>query len=129
MNKELIELEDNISKMIYSDNGRTTHFSYTNKDNIYNVSVYTYNRINKETFLLYKSSSDSYSNCLEKVIQYLSLGKSRSYTVNWSRIDRSIEIQKSYFYCTDIEDVLYKFFEGKDKNLYIIYEIKMNPIS
>jgi hypothetical protein len=124
----IIQLEDEISKLVYSDNGRTVHFEYCGSGN--QVNAYTYNKTNRETFLLKKAIGSSYQECLEKILIYIKENEKSydSYTVIWSRKGRN-ERNMSYFYCTDVIDVINKFFDGKDKKLYIVYEIKMNPKS
>jgi hypothetical protein len=54
-----------------------------------------------------------------------------SFTVNWSKKENGTlgSYNTSYFYCHDITEVISKFFAGKSVRDYVIYEIKLNPIS
>jgi hypothetical protein len=127
MDNKIIKLEDKIATLILLDNQRSVHFEYENN---LMVSAYTYNSTTRETFLLKKEVGLSYIDCLEKILEYVKSSQTsyNSYTVIWNRKGRS-ERNVSYFSCRDILEVVDKFFEGKDKNLYLVYEIKMNPIS
>jgi hypothetical protein len=147
-NKIIIELEDKISELVFSDNGRKLRFDYKSID--YEVSIdnlesaqpqyrkvnrkqvlaYTYNLQNDETFVLRTSVGDTYESALADILSYVRTHKREmnSYTVVWTK--RGLrEKQESYFYCNDVIEVVNKFFEGKDKLEYIIYSIKLNPIS
>jgi hypothetical protein len=124
----ITKLEEEISDLINSDNGRTTYFEYCVNEN--QVNVYTYNNKNKEFFLLNKSTGSSYQESLKKALIYI---KERDkfhecYTVSWSRKGRIGE-NISYFYCNDVIDVINKFFDRKDSKLYNIYEIKIKTKS
>jgi ATP-dependent RNA circularization protein (DNA/RNA ligase family) len=125
--KGIIELEDRIANAIQKDNGRTIHFEYTDGKS---VTTWTYNHQNKETFLLTKQQGENYIECLQKILDFVQSNEKvyNSYTVIWSRKGRTEKVT-SYFRCLDVVEVTNKFFEGKDKNLYHVYEIKMNPIS
>lgn len=127
MDTRIIELEDEIATIIQKDNGRTIHFEYIGGNM---VEAYTYNHNNKETFLLTKKVGQDYVDCLQKILDYVKQNQKTydSYTVIWARKGRG-ERTTSYFYCRDIVEVIDKFFEGKDKNLYHVYEIRMNPSS
>lgn len=127
MDAKIIELEDKIANIIHKDNGRTAHFEYLDGSM---VVVYTYNHHNRETFLLTKKIGLDYAEALSKVLDYVMSNEKDydSYTVIWSRKGRP-ERNTSYFYCQDVTQVIDKFFEGKDKNLYKVYEITMNPVS
>ena len=52
-----------------------------------------------------------------------------SYTVNWKKNNDAT--QTSYFYGSDMEDVITKFYYGKEsiKHMFNIFEIKLNPIA
>lgn len=127
MDTKIIELEDQISNLIHKDNGRTVHFEYLDGSM---VIAYTYNHQNRETFLLTKQVGFTYVEALERILQYVESNQKTydSYTVIWTRKGRP-ERTTSYFYAEDVTDVINKFFEGKDKNLYRVYEIRMNPSS
>ena len=127
MDCKIIELEDQIANLVHKDNGRTVHFEYSEGSL---VTAYTYNHEIRETFLLTRAIGFSYNEALEKILEYVQSNQKNynSYTIQWSRKGRP-ERNVSYFYCQDVIEVINKFFEGKDKNLYIVYEIKINPES
>lgn len=148
MNSKIIDLEDQISKLVFKDNGRTVHFEYTSVDvetpinsipgmpdlytkvKKYKVSAHTYNSQTQETFLLRSESGRSYEYCLERILVYVQCHRKtyNSYTVNWAKKgtnDKNI----SYFNGSSIIEIMDKFFEGKDPSEYNVYEIKMNPTS
>lgn len=148
MNAKIIQLEDKISKLIFSDNKRTVHFEYTNqeietpfsvlesaqpvytKSTKYQVIAHTFNSINQETFLLKSEVGESYEECLEKILTYIESTRQivSSYTVIWSKKRDNVR-NTSYFFGSTIVEVIEKFFTGKDPNQYLVYEIKMNPLS
>jgi hypothetical protein len=127
--KEIIKLEDEIFKLISRDKYKTAHFEYKNDE----VNTYTYNSKTMELFLLFSTKGD-YIKALNDTLCYLKRDKDykpvnyNSYTVTWERIGRN-EKNISYFYCSDVIEVIEKFFKNKDKELYQIFDIKMNPIS
>lgn len=128
--EKILELEDKINSIVFKDNGRICHFSYNREGDKFLVSAMTYNSNNRESFLLKKMKGNSYEECLSLILDYIIKSRKtmKSYTVNWFRKGK-FENNISYFYCNDIIEVLEKFYEGKDKLLYEILEIKMNPIS
>lgn len=126
--KDIIRLEDEISKILSKDE-KTVHFEYINDTE---VRSWTYNSKTSEIFLLESVVGEDYVECLTEILNYvkgIELKKSyNSYTVTWERVGRR-ERNISYFYCTDVIEVIEKFFKNKDKALYQIFDIKMNPIS
>lgn len=148
IDNKIIELEDKISRIVYEDNKRTVHFDY--KTLQYEISVnriesgqpqfspvdkkqviaYTYNPNNSETFILKISTAETYELALKDILKYVEDHKKtmNSFTVIWSK-KGSTSTQKSYFYCEDAMEAMTKFFTGKLKSEYIIYELKLNPIA
>jgi len=51
-----------------------------------------------------------------------------SYTIEWFNKSEN-KMNNSSFYGRNIEEVLQKFYYGKSRNNYIIYNIRLNPIS
>ena len=51
-----------------------------------------------------------------------------SYTIEWFNKSEN-KMNNSSFYGRNIEEVLQKFYYGKSRNYYIIYNIRLNPIS
>jgi hypothetical protein len=148
MNAKIIELEDKISQIVFSDNKRTVHFEYSTqefetpfnaletaqtlytKSKKFQVIAHTYNSQNKETFLLKTEVGESYEECLQKIFDYIQNRRKivNSYTVIWCKKKDNIR-QTSYFFGSSVIEVVEKFFNGKDPNEYLVYEIKMNPLS
>jgi hypothetical protein len=148
MNAKIIQLEDKISKLIHSDNQRTVHFEYTNQEietpfNVLESSqpvytkttkcqviAHTFNSVNQEAFLLKSEVGESYEECLEKILIYIESTRKvvNSYTVIWSKKGKH-ERNTSYFFGATLVEIVEKFFTGKDPNQYLVYEVKMNPMS
>ena len=146
---KIIELEDRISRIVYEDNKRTVHFDYKTLEyevtidriesgqpqfrpvNKKQVFAYTYNPDNGETFILKISTSDTFESALKDILRYVENHKKsmNSFTVLWGKKGGTTKIEKSYFYCEDAMEAMTKFFTGKDKSEYIIYEVKLNPIA
>lgn len=130
MNNKILQLEHDISSFISKDNGATVHFEYS-KDSFASetASAYTVNPETKEVFLLKTVRTNSKELALEEILEYVKNQKSmNSFTVIWKKIP-SEKTETSYFYCHDVTDVIKKFFAKKNLADYIVYEIKLNPIS
>ncbi len=145
----IIELEDRISKVVFNDNKRSVRFDYKTLE--YEVSInrvesgqpeyrpvskkqvfaYTHNTENDETFILKIVTADTFESGLKEILQYVENHKKSmsSFTVKWAKKGNGSKSESSYFYCEDMVEVMTKFFEGKDRADYIIYEVKLNPIA
>ena len=144
--QEILKIQSKIFKLIHPKNGVSVHFRF----HPYNgLELVTYNEKNDEFFLLKRlnvvtSEIDKpyqeYNLYVEmlKYVEHLvfSIEENKgdetigySFTVVWVR--EGGQSQTSYFYGKDIEDVLKKFYYGKEgvKHLFTIYDIKMNPLS
>jgi hypothetical protein len=137
MNTEILRLEDEITKLT-SVEGKTTHFEkkcykeFSDEEDLYCVSAYTYNSVTNETFLLKKSlGRNSYLVCLNDILDYVINSKvyKSSFTVNWcTRINGRLgNYNTSYFYCENMPEVIEKFFHNKKVDDYVIHEIILNP--
>lgn len=126
---EIARLESQIVSEIKQDNGASISFMYDGK-NGENLRVFTFNNVSKEFFLLTSVASNSSEESLKQVLQFLKTHKTDydSYTVKWKRKGNDI-VNTSYFYCENVPELIEKFFAGKDREMYIIFEIKMNAIS
>lgn len=146
---KIIELEDRISKIVYEDNKRTVRFDYKTLE--YEVSfntlesaqpeyrpvskkqvfAYTHNTENGETFILKIVTADTFESGLKQILQYVENHKKsmNSFTVKWCKKGTVGKIEKSYFYCEDAMEAMTKFFTGKDRSEYIIYEVSLNPMA
>jgi len=132
MQKQILSLEDKITRLIKSEN-KTIHFDYEFIDSVAKVSAYTFNPNTGETFLLKESKGVSSLEALQKIYDYVEASKEtmNSFTVNWTKLE-NVKLgcyNTSYFYCHDITEVISKFFAGKSIKDYVIYEIKLNPIA
>jgi hypothetical protein len=128
-----LALENKISEFIKLDNKCTVHFDYkkahSSLDKV-ELTVTTFNPAHDEKFVLMKTTEVGTLKCLEKVLSYLEHHKKyqSSYTVLWSEKTK-FQINTSYFYAYDMQEVLDRFYESKDRHAFIIYEMKLNPIS
>jgi hypothetical protein len=126
---EIARLESQIVSEIKQDNGASISFMYDGK-NGENLRVFTFNNVSKEFFLLSSVITESSEDSLKQVLHFLKTHKTDydSYTVRWKR-KGSETSNVSYFYCKDVPELIEKFFAGKDREMYVIFEIKMNAIS
>ena len=129
--EKIMELEGLITDEIQKgDNNVKLTFNYsTTMINRTIVKVFTRNPVSKEFFLLSSAVSINTVSALEILLEYAQTHKSdmSSFTVVWVR--RGGTQTTSYFYCKNVVELIEKFFDGKDPSLYIIYEIKLNPIA
>jgi len=126
MEKKKIELESRISEIIKMDNKCHAHFEY-NKSNI---TITTFNPIKNETFLLLNIPCSNEVEGLEKALIWVKEHSREevSHTVIWTKRGEA-STYKSYFYASNMRKVIDKFYHDKNELDYIIYEIKVNPIS
>lgn len=131
--KRVMELESEIQKRIFSDNGRTVHFEYNDDSgmNVLQLVATTYNSTNGESFVLKTVLGKTEEECLDGLVKYLDVIKKEDlvYTVWWRKKGESSEPQKSYFSCRDLLELAEKFYHGKIKEEYIVEEVKLSPIS
>jgi len=131
--KTIALLEAEILEEVRKTNPKhTVQFAYSNT---YEVKVTTFNPLLAEFFTLATVSSKiSKEDALHTVLNYIKTHREEynSFTVIWAKKIVGSDDTKpapSVFYCNSIRQVLDKFFDGKEEDMYIIYEIKMNPIS
>ena len=126
-----LELESKISELVKTDSKCNAGFNYKKigTDKV-ELIVTTLNPNHTETFVLMKTTEVGTLRCLEKVLSYPEHHKKyqSSYTVLWSE-KSDFRLNTSYFYAYDMQEVLDRFNEGKDKSAFIIYEMKLNPMS
>jgi len=129
---EKVILESEISDIIKKDNNCNTHFDYIKDNDNYSIRVTTYNPIKKETFLLIEIPCIDFIYGLKQVKEWVlshNIGTGEvSHTILWTKIGDS-HTYMSHFYAKNVRKALDKFFYDKDESKYIVYEIKMNPIS
>jgi len=147
--KQIMEIEDKIAKIIQKE-GNTVHFvkdwvePYQGRigelSNIQfeykmraKVSAFTLNSVTKETFLLKEVTGETHLECFNKILDYVEHTKEsmNSFTVHWSKKENGTlgSYNTSYFYCHHILEVMDKFFANKDVKDYVIYDVKLNPLS
>jgi len=147
--KQIMEIEDKIAKIIQKE-GNTVHFvkdwvePYQGRigelSNIQfeykmraKVSAFTLNSVTKETFLLKEVTCETHLECFNKILDYVEHTKEsmNSFTVHWSKKENGTlgSYNTSYFYCHHILEVMDKFFANKDVKDYVIYDVKLNPLS
>ena len=138
---EILKIQNEIFDIINAKNGVSVHFRNENEG----LSLITFNKKNNEFFLLKNINGetdnledelglyDEILSYVKELVKCVDNKKSNdtignSFTVVWSRNNE--KTQTSYFYGSDVEDVINKFFYGKEgvKHLFRIYEIKMNPL-
>lgn len=141
---DILKIQNEIIKMLSAKNGVTVHF----RMDYSTLSVITYNSNNGEFFLV--KSIETVGNFagietelklhqqmltfINELVTCIDTKKTndaigQSYTVVWNR--QNEKTHTSYFYGTSVQDVINKFFYGKEaiKHLFNILEIKQNPIS
>jgi hypothetical protein len=138
MNKRIFKIEQEITDIVKKDNNRSVHFEYTKEVSTpmgqlitpCKISAWTYNDSDDESFLLKSSEGNDYEECLTNILTWLqtSLKDKDPYTVTWKKIGVD-GINKSYFYCNDVVEVVEKFFKGKEISEYQIFKIELMPIS
>lgn len=126
-----LALEHAIIESVQKDNVNncSVHFDY---QKIGRVNVYTYNPKYQEKFLLTSGTGttdeEALMNAKNNIVK-LHEGQN-SYTVVWKKHSDDSNMNTSYFVAHDIQDVLNKFYFHKDfPQNFLIYEIKLNPIS
>jgi len=128
---------DIITRVMY-DNKATCHFDYRcQSNNKVILALTTYNPGHGQVFnLLITDPHDSDIKCLDQArifLDQIRSGKNGyfSYRINWiEKKGANSGIQRtSYFYGSDINEVIDKFFEGKEREDFHIQRIEENPIS
>lgn len=130
MDNKILQLEHDIASFINKDNGATVHFEYSVESFAsVTASAYTVNPNSKEVFLLKTVRTNTKELALEEILEYVKNQKgTNSFTVIWSKVNEA-KTYTSYFLCHDVIDVVKKFYHKKNSADYVVYEIKLNPIS
>lgn len=131
-NKSELQLESQISRYFMKDNGVTCHFRYEDdkEDGDVFLCVYTFNKDTNTSFLFHKVKGASLTTALTKALNYLKevMPEENNYTVKW-RKEGEEEERESYFRGSDIEEVVNKFYFGKDRETITVTDVNLNPIS
>jgi len=136
MFKNRYETEAAIQKLIEKDNNCSAHFNYESELEC-KIDLITYNPVNKTHFLLHSLIRKDKLTALNALYQHIfELKKSlseknvshHSYTVDWYSHPQNKRFI-SYFYGKDMDEILEKFYYNKLSDSFIIYSIKLNPLS
>lgn len=154
MDTEKTKIENEIAAIIKDDNGCETRFECENvtftkaitttvNDKgkefewpatqfifLKEVRAITFNPITKESFLLYKGVASDEVEGLNKILYYVKNHRTTNYshTVTWSN-KKEGKTYTSYFYAKDALQALEKFFHGKIREEYTIFNVKLNPLA
>lgn len=142
---EKLELETKIADIIEADNGCTTSFEYEYVPTLIpdgtmgghvvdknEVRAITYNPKNNERFLLLKVQESSEIDALYKILEYVENHRTvyYSHTIVWRNLkEQLVRNNTSYFYAKNALEAMEKFYHGKNPNDYMVFEVKLNPIS
>lgn len=140
---KILEIQNKIFNLVHPKNDVSVHFRYNVKTGL---DLITFNGKNNEMFLLKKLKpidgdiTDELTlheimldyvkelvSCIEDKTTSDKVGY--SFTVEWRKEGGKTQI--SYFHGVDINEILTKFYYGKEgiKHLFTIFGIKMNPLS
>ena len=143
----ILKIQNTIFKLLNGKNGVSVHFNFDGTS----LLLITYNNITNEFFLLKEidgfliDGDEGKTRELlvyEKLLIYVedlvkSIDKNspseiggNTYTVEWCKVSDG-KPHVSYFHGDSPEDVLGKFYFGKEgiKHLFKIFQIKLNPIT
>jgi hypothetical protein len=132
MDNQEIMLESKIIEYFTKDNGVTCHFKYIDtEDDKVELNLYTFNLKTNTNFLFHKVKSSSSITALSKMLNYMSdtMPSEKNFTVFWFYKENEDKINASYFRSEDIEQVMIKFYTGKNRDEIEVSEIKLNPLS
>jgi len=109
-------------------------FFATYQSNKVRIKLTTYNPKHRSTFLVHTVETEKRLEGLQKLLQYVKTklhGPEHAYTVTWAfkSDEEKPKLVESYFYAHDIYSLLDKFFYEKNRDEYIIYQIKLNAQS
>jgi hypothetical protein len=128
------DLEKQIIDLIEKDNSNRCDVEFVYAPGNHNgidLFVITHNPIHKTAFLFSKDWGLTEENALENLIKELHHPNKKkeefTFTVTWEKVGSTT--QNSYFSGTDMYDVLDKFYHGKNPKEYVIFNVKLNPIS
>ncbi len=126
------EMENEILKFIELNNSNkcSVEFVYSPSEHLgIDLYIITHNPVHKNPFLFSKSWGVTEEDALKKACLMINKNKKteNSYTVTWEKIGGTT--QNSYFSGKNMHEVLDKFFFQKNQEEYIIFNIKLNPIS
>lgn len=132
---EHIRLQHKIARVLWNDNGVSTHFDYhvnlMSDDETVKLNLLTYNERHDEYMLLHTTIGQSSIDCLKKMYEYLTkqhhTGVKYTFTINWRKKGED-DMHLSYFRARSAEEATSKFFHEKNTDDYE-FEIRQNPLS
>lgn len=129
LQKELEKQYLQIAKMIGLDREFLT-FEFTKDGDVNHFRVITINPRHKQSFVFHTTQGFGEIDAVSKMIDYIKEHHDvkNTYTIQWA-IDKSSELNTSYFRGKNVYEVLDKFYYGKDITGTIIFNISLNPLS
>ena len=121
-------LQDLRSYFGYADD--QIEFSWSEREGIHEVALFTYNPRHTHRFLFHKSHGSNRVQALQAQLDYTQTHRDReqSYTVQW-RVAGETELHTSYFSAGNILMALDKFFAGRDPHTVQVFSVALNPVS
>ncbi|MCB0738336.1 MAG: hypothetical protein KDC92_12535 [Bacteroidetes bacterium] len=132
---EQIRLQHKVSKILWKDNGVSTHFDYhvnlMSEEETIQLNVLTYNERHDEYMLLHTTRGASSIECLKRMLEYLekqtASGVIYTFTIEWRKNGEG-DKHISYFRARSTEEATQKFFHEKNRSDYE-FSITQNPLS
>lgn len=106
-------------------------FNYSDIQNIIRLDLVTVNPKHEQSFLYNTTRGIDKIEALKKMLEYvLEYHKNEnSYTIQWTRLGGSGELETSYFRAKNMYEALDKFYYNRDLASYKIFSINLNPVS
>lgn len=126
-----LKIKNEILNIVKNDNGCYVSFDYKSEGDKQIVRAFTVNpNRGNIPFLLKEAIGNTEEQALKQILNYLKLKhEMSSFTIMWNESGSKEPIKKSYFYCHDALEAIQKFFVDKNVVDFIIYEVRLNPIS
>lgn len=104
-------------------------FDYTQAGDRVKLELITINPKHDQSFLFHAVSADDKLTAMRELLDYVvqTFRKEQSYTVQWAK--KGGELHTSYFRARDMFEVLEKFYHGRIKDDYLVFNITLNPIA
>jgi predicted enzyme involved in methoxymalonyl-ACP biosynthesis len=104
-------------------------FDYTAEGDAIRLELITINPKHDQSFLFHAVVAADKLTALSELLEYVAqtFRKEQSYTVQWAR--KAGELHTSYFRARDMYEVLDKFYHGRVKEDYLVFNITLNPIA
>jgi len=104
-------------------------FNYTPEGDQVKLELITINPKHDQSFLFHALQAEDKITALRNLLDYVvqTFRKEQSYTVQWAA--KGGELHTSYFRARDMFEVLEKFYHGRVKEDYLVFNITLNPIA